>query len=704
MLRTRYFLGLLVAALAFAGAAQAQPDFDPDTVRAGRFDTGRMFTLDNPPLDYFREAYNFTPEPDWFERAQLGALRFATYCSASFVSQDGLILTNHHCARESVTQASIEDGRDYNADGFYARSMDDEKPIEGLFVEQLVAIEDVTDEISAAGEGADAAARAQARQTAIQTMQERKGAERGEGYRVQVVTLYAGGQYKAYTYKRYDNIRLVFAPETQLGFFGGDPDNFTYPRYCLDFALFRAVDENGRPLQVENFFRFEPAGTRPGEPVFVIGNPGSTTRLMTVSQLEYRRDIADPTTLRLLQTRERVYQEYVENHPEDPRVAEYEDTYFSLANSRKVYEGRVRGLRDPYIMARRRAAEREFLAAIEANPNAREEYGDVFTQIGANRASARENEMYVRAFAGMGPGSPLVSTAESRALLIAQMGAEGAREQALELEDQPMDIQRGLLAARLADIQLALGEDHEITRAVLQGRSPEEAAEEIISGTALTTREQAEGAFSGDLTDDPAVQYVQAILPGLQRVQQMNQRIGPELSELSSRLARARFELLGTGIPPDATFTLRISDGAVRGYPYNGTVAPPYTTMAGLYDRYYSHCVWGVQAAGGDMEDCDWRLPQRWLDAMDDLDLNTPMNLVSTNDIIGGNSGSPLLNRELEVVGIVFDGNIESLPGDYIYLDEKNRTVSVDVRAMMESLDEVYDMDRIVEELRTGGM
>jgi hypothetical protein len=705
---------LTALAVALAGAAQAQPGYtaDYDTVRAGRFDAGRMFTLDDLPRDYFEETYDFTPTDDWLEHARLGALRFATYCSASFVSADGLILTNHHCARESVTQAGLEDGQDYNEDGFYARTMDEEKPIEGLFVEQLIEIVDVTDEVNAAAEGAaDNAGRQQARQAAIAAIQDRMLGERGGeegGMRVQVVTLYSGGQYKAYVYRRYDTVRLVFAPETALGFFGGDPDNFTYPRYALDFSLFRAVDENGDPLEVEHFFRFDPTGTEPGDLVFVLGNPGSTTRMQTIAQLEFRRDFSEPQVLEALRSREEIYGAWLAANPDAPEAPELTDTWFSLGNSRKVYVGRLEGLRDPYIMARKQAAERGFLAALAEDPALQAEYGDVVEAIAANRQNVRGSGMGMAngAFIGFGPGSPLSSAVEQRAILAAQYaGASGdqqaeLREALLEIEDMPADLQEALLAQRLRDFQTYLGSDAD---AVLRGRTPEAAAREIAQRSALATAEGTERLLDGDVAADPAVAAVMAVMPRLQAFQQAVGAANAELGELGTRLALARFGLYGTSVPPDATFTLRISDGVVRGYPYNGTVAPTHTTLLGLYDRYYSHCVTGEGAASAGAT-CDWTLPERWLEAVGDLDLATPFNLVSTNDIIGGNSGSPLLDRDLNVVGIVFDGNIESLPGHYIFIDTYNRTVSVDVRIMLESLEAVYGMDRVATELRNGGM
>ncbi len=673
-----------------------------DTVRAGRFDNGRMFTLDDAPLDYFRETYNFRPTEDWFTRARLGALRFATYCSASFVSPDGLILTNHHCARESVTKVGGERGEDLNRDGFYAQSRAEEVPVEDLFVEQLVSIEDVTERVNASATGADAAARQTARAAAIRTMQDEMTAAVGEGQRVQIVTLYSGGQYKAYTYKRYGDIRLVFAPETQMGYFGGDPDNFTYPRYSLDFSLFRAYGPDGQPLHPDGYFPFEPQGTTAGELVFVLGNPGSTTRLQTVSQLEYRRDVSDPARLDYVTNRERVFGDFIAANPTDPRTPELTDTYFGLGNSRKAFTGRLSGLRDPYVLARRAAAERDVQRALAARPDLQRQYGDVFAQISANRAAALPTSAQARAFFGLGPGSPYNGTALNRAFsVVTAAGSAPTAEAFSGAEDQPLEIQQGLLAVRFQDLLTNLGPTDPTVVAVLGGMSPEAAAARVIQGTRLATEASAEEARTTDLSNDPAVVVARVLLPAAQAYAASQRESGAELNELTTRLARARFDLYGTSIPPDATFTLRLTDGVVKGYDYNGTTAPPYTTFYGLYDRYFSQCV-----ATGRATDtaCPWYLPQRWQDARSTMSLSTPYNFVATADIIGGNSGSPVVNRDLEVIGIAFDGNIEGLPGDYIFDDTVNRTVSLDVRAMLESLHSVYDLDWLVRELTAGRM
>ena len=519
---------------------------------------------------------------------------------------------------------------------------------------------------------------------------------------MQVISLYNGGQYSAYVFRRYDDVRLAFAPEDALGFFGGDPDNFTYPRYSLDFALFRAYTDDGEPLDTEdNFFAWSEDGTEPGELVFVIGNPGSTTRLQTVAQLEYRRDVQEPAILNLYSSRADVYENFVDEYPDAPETPEIEDTYFSLSNARKAYTGRVEGLRDPYIIARRGALERQFRDDLMADAELSAEYGTLIDQLAANRLEARELGAEYGAFLGMNPGSVVASNVLTRALFAYAYGQTqnpNLRNTVLGVEDdRPAALEQMLIEARLRDFVTYFGEDSPIVRDILDGRTPAEAAQEIYANSAFTTQAGTEAALEGDLTAsaDPALAVAAAIFPRYAQYQQQAGVLGAQAGELGSQLGRARFEVYGTDLPPDATFSLRINDGVVRGYPYNGTIAPPYTTFYGLYDHYYSYLP---------TEEYDefFELPEQWLPIPDALDLTTPYNFVTTNDIIGGNSGSPMLNRDLEIVGVAFDGNIQSLPGDYIYLSEQNRTVGVDSRGMMEALESVYNAERLVDELRTG--
>lgn len=681
------------------------PEFsiDVDTVTYSRYDTGRMWTFDNPPREYLQETHDFTPADSWYERARLGALRFATYCSASFVSPDGLILTNHHCARESITTIT-EEGEDFAAHGFVAATREDERPVEDLYVEQLVELFDVTDRVEEAVAAAETAAeRVAMRRDSIRALQQELADERGgedAGIRVQIVEFYSGARYSAYVYRRYDDIRMVFAPEDDAGFFGGDPDNFTYPRYSLDYTFLRAYGPDGRPVDTSRFFfPWSDDGTVEDELVFVIGNPGSTTRLQTVSELLFRRDVREPAIARLYATRAAVYEDFLAENSDHPDAPELTDTWFSLSNGRKALTGMAEGLQDDYIIARRMAAERDFRQAIQSDPVLAAQYGNVIDNIAENRNQARQTAAENSAFLGMNPGSPVASTTLGRALFAygAATGRQQLRQAALAAEeDGPEALEQALIEAKLEDFLFYFGPDDPVVQQALQGRTTAEAARYIMENSAFSTQEGTEEAMRRDLatSNDPAIAIARLVWPRFLHFQQQSSVLALELEELSGELARARFAIYGTDIPPDATMTLRINDGVVQGFPYNGTVAPPYSTFWGMYDRYYSF-------KDTSMEEF-YQLPERWLPVPEDLDLSTPYNFVTTNDIIGGNSGSPLVNRDLQVVGVAFDGNIQSLPGDYIYLSDVNRTVAVDSRAMLHVLEAVYDAPHIARELREG--
>lgn len=677
---------------------------DLDTVKAGRFDQGKMWTFEFPPVEYLAETYGFRPDAAWFQKASLGALRIPS-CSASFVSPNGLVLTNHHCAREFITQVQGE-AEDLLEDGFFARNLADERPVKDFEADQLIEIVDVTDEVNAVVDATPMAERAGAREALLEEIEARLIGERGgeeAGIKVEMVSLYNGGRTSAYVFRRYRNARLVMAPELQLGFYGGDPDNFTYPRYNLDFALFRVYDDEGNPLKSDVYFPVDTDGLKDGDPIFIIGNPGSTSRLQTVAQLEFRRDVSDRYVVELLRSRMAVLKAFMDRHPEEARARDLTNTYFSLSNSEKAYTGQVRGLQDPVIIARRRDTERRFQEAIAADPALQERYGDLIARMAQIQDTKRTQEAGFGSFLAM-TSSALESATLHRALIAfqilnARMGGappeqlEGLVDEIKGVPQQHPELNRGLMEARFQDFVDRFGADSDIARGVLAGRTPAQAAAAIVLASALADSARAVAAVeAGTLPmDDPALQVVQGYLGRFIQFQQVVGTVFAEEEEIAAELGRARFEVYGTAVPPDATFSLRIADGAVAGYPYNGTIAPPFTTFYGFYDRHFSF-------SGRE----EWKVPSRWARPPAGLDLATPLNFVSTADIIGGNSGSPVLDKELQVVGVVFDGNIESLPGDYIYLPELNRSVAVDIRAILAALDHVYDMDRLVVELRSG--
>jgi hypothetical protein len=689
--------------------APPEPVSDPalDTIQAGVFDNGKMWTFEYPPLDYLRETYGFSADPTWFEEAHLGALRIPG-CTASFVSPNGLVMTNHHCARGSIEQVSRED-EDLVADGFYAASLEEERPIDDYWADQLVEIRDVTDRVYAALEGFEGVeARSQERERIqgeiVSEITEEFGGEDG-GYNVEMVELYAGGRYSVYIFKRFTDIRMVMAPELGIAYFGGDWDNFTYPRYNLDMSFYRVYGDDGRPLQTDHFFPLTRDGVKEGDLVFVIGNPGTTTRLHTVAQLEYRRDVEDQAILDLLRTRTPVLEEYATAHPEEAREMDLRNVILGFNNYMKSQTGVVEGLNDPVVMAKRRDHERKFQAAIDADPDLRVEYGDLISRMAELQARKRERAPQLSAFQAFGHPTLGSSTLGRAQLAIQLLSAQqqGMDEEILDqirtalmgISDQPRELNETQMVQRLEGFVKYYGLDDPFVQEVLQGRSPEGAAAVLMAGTILADSASTAQALSeGTLSpQDPAMPVIWAIIQQMALQEQVEQTVLPEEAEIASALGRAHFEVYGTDVPPDATFSLRIADGVVADYEYNGTIAPIFTTFFGLYDHYYSY------GPGS-----DWDLPEKWVDPPGSFDLSTPVNFVSTADIIGGNSGSPVLDREHRVVGLVFDGNIESLPGNYIYLPERNRTVSVDARGILEALEEMYGAGRLVVEMTSGGL
>lgn len=674
-------------------------------VASGRFDRGKMWTFDDPPLEYFKEAYGFDPGQRWFDKARLSALRFATYCSASFVSADGLVLTNHHCGRESVTKVS-KPGEDLLDNGFYAESLDDERKVDGLFVDQLISISDVTDRVyKGVDEDAPADQQVASRETnRTKVEEEMTNAVQKQDtlLSVQVIELYNGGKYSAYTFRRYHDVRLVMAPELQIGFFGGDWDNFTYPRYNLDMSFFRVYDADGEPLRPENYFRWSAGGAREGDLTFVIGNPGSTSRLSTVAQLEFERDAALPQAIRVIKSRSAVLKSFIDTDPVAADSLDLRNTWFSLENSLKANEGQLSGLEDEAFMARKRAGDEKLSAAIRADSSTAR-YRDVFDKIADIQISKRAVANQSGAFTYFS-SDVMTSHILLRGLygyiadILKQRGAPESRvdemkKGGLGVSDWPAQVEQGYISARLAELRDYLGAEHPTVRAILKGSSPDSVAARLVRETSIADSSGFAAALesgylaSGDVTV-PVVQSLAELYFSLG--QQLGQFEDSE-KNLNAQLGRAQFAVYGTEVPPDASFSLRIADGVISGYQYNGTKAPIYTTFYGMYDRFHSF-----------EGDKDWTLPKRWTPAPAALDLSTPVNIISTNDITGGNSGSPMVNRNLEIVGLVFDSNIEALPNEYMYLDETGRTISVDSRGIVEAIQSVYGATRLANELRGG--
>jgi hypothetical protein len=683
---------------AMKGNAYNYIDFD--TVHAGQYDTGKMWTFDFPPIDYFRKTYGFTPSKEWFEKARLSALRLPN-CTASFVSEDGLVMTNHHCARSALDSVNRE-GEQLAERGFYAPTLEEERRASSIYIDQLLVMEDVTAEVQRAFEsGSTDNAKIANRLTRIQEIQKQytekyKTIAPRDSMIFKVVSFYNGGRFSVYGYMRYTDVRLVYAPEDAMAFFGGDPDNFTYPRYDFDCAFFRVYD-NGKPLKTVNFFRFSQDGAMDGDAVFVIGNPGTTNRLKTIAQLEFLRDYEYPTRIEMYERVGTIYSAYVEKHPEEK--LKYLNTIFGIENSRKAVNGYLSGLRDPMLMARKIDFEKKFKETVSNKSDIKTQYGDPWRDIAKYQAELATINPELNALKFRGRFFPkyLSLTAD---LIDAANSSTGLLSDSAKRKFYPKnidtEIEKQLLAFRLEIMKRVLKGNIEAFDKLLAGRVPEQAAEQIVLNSFLASKEKtdallAESSDSILKSTDPLISFIIATRERTREIQRKYDEVNEKLQASVQVLGKAMYEIYGTQIPPDATFTLRIADGTVKVYEYNGTIAPPITTFYGMYDRYYS---FGKHDP--------WKLPERWVNPPVSFKMNTPINFISTNDIIGGNSGSPVINKDLQVVGLIFDGNIESLPGNIIYDDTKNRSVSVHTSGILEGLEQIYKAERIAKELRAG--
>ena len=659
-----------------------------------------MWTFDNPPTKQLEQKYHFTPTTAWLDHVRLSSVRLNDGGSGSFVSPDGLLLTNHHVARGQLQKNSTAE-HDYIKNGFYAATQADEMKSPDLEVNVLVSMEDVTTRIQAAVKDAKTPEQEFAlRRSAIAAIE--SASLKSTGLRSDVVTLYQGGEYWLYRYKKYTDVRLVFAPEQQIAFFGGDPDNFTYPRYDLDMALFR-VYEDGKPLATKDYLKWNPKGAGDGDLVFVSGNPGSTQRLDTLAQLETERDVREPAYLLILKTRIEVLQRYSAQGAEPARQAASE--IFGLQNSLKAFEGREKGLLDPQIMDAKRKEETDFRSKVMANPAWKQAYGSAWDEIAAaeTKERARAKEQFFR-----GTNSELANLAATIVDYVAEVkkpdgdrlpGYHDAQLESLRYSlFSPAPIYPAMEMARMQGaLQLdlsQLGPNDPFLEIALNGKTPEQAAKAWLSGTKLADpavrKKLVEGGEAAvAASDDPMIVLERSLDPiRREMIKWQQDNIESVEQRAGEQLGKARFAAYGRSTYPDATFTLRLSYGQVKGYPMNGTEAPPKTTLYGLYDRATSFNFEGPFA-----------LPSRFTEGRDKLDLATPFDFVTTNDIIGGNSGSPVINRNGEIVGLIFDGNIESLVGDFVYSDVTNRAVAVTTNVMTEALGKLYGAQKLVDEL-----
>ena len=663
-----------------------------------------MWPFNNVPRAEIKKKYGFDVTDEWLKKVQLASVRFNNGGSGSFVSPNGLVLTNYHIVEDIVGEVSTPE-KDLAKEGFVARTRAEEIKAPSLELNVLQSIEDVTARVNGAVKdgmtNAEAFAARRAESSAIEAE-----STKATGLRSDVITLYQGGQYNLYRYKKYTDVRLVFVPEFQAAFFGGDPDNFNFPRFNIDMALVR-VYENGQPVHPENYFKWSTAGTKAGDLVFVTGNPGSTSRLYTVAHLEQLRDTSIPIILRLLERREVVLKKYMGEGEEQTRQAQNELN--SVQNSLKVYRGQLKGLKDPSLIARKQKEEQALRKAIEADPERQKKYGEAWDAIAKAHHAYPGFIKERRIFEQLGGFN---STYFNFARTLVRLADESQKPNAERLPEYT-DVRRASLELALyspapihndlEELQLAdslgfmvelLGADNELVKQVLAGKTPEARAKEMIQGTKLgdvaVRKELAAGGKAAiDASTDPMIVVARTIDAKAREVRKRyeNEVTGVERANYA-KIARALFETEGTKMYPDATFTLRLSYGAVEGYMENGKKVPPYTTLGGLYAR-----------SDAFKHEFPYNLPERWTEKKSAINLNTPFNFVSTNDIIGGNSGSPTINQNGELVGLIFDGNIQSLVGDFMYDPSVNRAISVDSRGMLEVLKKVFNANEIVSEL-----
>jgi hypothetical protein len=666
-----------------------------------------MWLFNKAPKDQIKKDYNFTVTDPWLEHLRLGSVRFNNGGSGSFVSEDGLAFTNHHVGRVCLQQLST-DKKDYIKDGFYAKTQAEEGKCPDLELNVLVEITDVTADVQQAAQpgmsDADAGQAQRQKMSAIE-----KECSEKTGLRCDVVTLYAGGIYNLYKYKKYTDVRVVFAPEAQMAFFGGDRDNFEYPRYDLDITYFR-VYENDKPVHLANFLKWSPTGTKAGELVFVSGHPGGTERLLTMAELNFLKDVQTGYVINMLTRRDKVLHEFAAGSAENARVSA--DAIFGVENSLKAYKGRRGGLDDKDLMTKKADAEKKLRAAVDADPKLKAQYASAWEEV-SKAVEVRKQLFFPYSFVERNVGFNASLAQFARALVRVTADKQKPNPDRLReytdarlpsLEQQLFStapIYRTMDVATLTESLTLMREklgaaDATVVRA-LNGKTPAEAAKSLIDGSKLDDPALRKQLYEGGTaavaaSTDPLIVLMRDIDPRARELRkQWDDKVETVIRLNSTKIAQARFAVQGTNSYPDATFTLRLSYGTIKGYQEMKKWIAPYTTMGGAFEH---------AAANGNKG--DFELPKSWDAAKSKLNLKTPLNFVHTSDIIGGNSGSPTVDKKGEVVGIIFDGNIQSLPWDFAYDDRQGRAVSVDSRAILEAIRKVYHADALADELVNG--
>jgi hypothetical protein len=660
-----------------------------------------MWTYNNFPAAKVKEKYGFEPSAKWLEKVRLSSARFGGGCSSSFVSPDGLVMTNHHCARGCIQQLSTAE-KDFLANGFYARTQAEELQCPALEMNQLLEITDVTDQLNTATQGLSGEQYSQTLKAEMSKLE--KACATSEDLRCDVVTLYQGGKYNLYKYRRFQDVRLVFAPEHAIAFFGGDPDNFEFPRYDLDVTFLR-VYQDKKPAKTDNYFKWSAKGVKEGDLTFVPGHPGRTSRGLTVAQLEYQRDVALPKRLLQLAEMRGMLTEFANRGPEQRRISS--NQLFGVENALKALKGRHEALLDKQFFAQKVAAEQELRQKVAADPKLQELYGKAWDEI-ARAQDAQRNLRKELEY--MEEGGSFASQLFGLARTLVRAAEELPKEDAVRLRGfntanlpalkarlmspAPIypEMEIASLTFSLTKLREELGPDHPFVKKVLGKESPQTLATRLVNGTQLrdvAARQQLfeDGKKAIEASADPMIQMARLVDPDGRAIRKRYENeIESVVNKNSELVAKAKFKSYGTNLYPDATGTLRLSFGAVKGYTEEGKQVAPITQMADTFERH----------TGED----PFALPRTWLEAQKKLKAGTPMNFVSTNDIIGGNSGSPVINKDAEIVGLVFDGNIQSLGGEYGFDESVNRAVSVHSEALIEALKTVYKADRVLEELR----
>ena len=696
-------IGTVLVCAVLAGASMIEP-----TPLQG--DEG-MWLFNNPPRDHLKKKHGFDADQKWLDHVQKSSVRFNSGGSGSFVSPDGLVMTNHHVGADDLQKVSTEE-KNYLKEGFYAKTLADEIKCKGLELNVLQSIKDVTKEVEASVTADMKAEQAFAARRKKMSEIEKASADEKKSVRADVVTLYNGGQYHLYTFKKYTDIRLVFAPEQQIAFFGGDPDNFEYPRYDLDICFFR-VYENDKPAQIEDYLKWSPAGTKEGELVFVSGHPGRTNRQNTIAELEYLRDTGYPFLLQRLNRLEVLMNSWSERTEENKRRAR--DELFGVQNSRKARVGGLAGLLDPKLMGRKVAEEKRVREFVENHPTRDQpdwlpDAKNAFTKIAEcekKRAGIIKDMTLLEIGAAFnsslfGIARNLVRVADEKAKPSGERLREfgDARLPSLEhglFSDEPIhdDFEILKLADGLTFFATHYGMNNELVKKVLNGKSPRERAYELVSGSKLKDVAVRKKLYEGGkeaiaASKDPMIELAMLVDADARKFRKIFETEIEEPKRQSySALSKARYAMYGANTYPDATFTLRLAFGTVKGYTEDGKAVPPYTDFAGLYARSKDHA-----------NRSPFDLPERWEKKKSVLDLKTPYNFICTADIIGGNSGSPVINEKAEVVGIIFDGNIQSLVLDFIFDEDIARAVSVDSRGIIEALRKVYEVTDLADELQ----